>query len=298
MEKVALPVDGKYVVAASGGMDSMSLLHMMVQHGQYELIVAHANHGLRESADQDERLVRDVAEQCGLSVRTTSLQLDNASEDVARQARYDFLHSVYEEENADGIVTAHHMDDRVETMLLNKRRGAGWTGLSPLHETETMKRPLLGITKQELRRYADTHNLTWREDPTNQDASFTLRNRIRQELDETRKEQLYAQLRKYDEHRRIREQYIDAVLRKTATHTKNGVYIDRIQLRTYDVATARDVLYMVLKTGFQNDMDIDFDAVMRLEHFYKTAYVGKKLSLSNRVWVRMETDDMVVFVAS
>ncbi len=298
MEKITFPESGRYVVAISGGVDSMSLLHMLTQQEGYELVVVHCNHGLRDGADEDEKLVREAAKQYGLDVKTARLQLEETSEDAARRARYDFLYSMYEEENTDGIITAHHLDDRIETMLLNKQRGAGWIGLSPLHETKLIKRPLLGVTKYELLKYADRHTLIWREDPTNRDPSFTLRNRIRQQLSDTQREQLYKQLREYDEQRRIREQYINTVLNKTVTYSDNGIYIDRTQLRTYNVATARDVLYMMLKTYFQGYMEVDFDAVVRLEHFYKTAKKGKQLSLSRRVWARMEADAMVVFVAN
>lgn len=298
MEKVIFPESGRYVVAVSGGVDSMSVLHMLAEQDGYELIVAHCNHGLRSDAEKDEKLVREAADHYGLEVRTARLQLEEASEDAARRTRYDFLYAVYEEENADGIITAHHLDDRIETMLLNKQRGAGWIGLSPLHETEVIKRPLLGVTKRELREYAEKHNLTWREDPTNRDPSFTPRNRIRQQLSDAQREQLYKQLREYDEQRRIREQYIDTVLKKTVVYADNRVHIDRTQLRIHDVATARDVLYMVLKTYFQDYLEVDFDAVVRLEHFYKTAKSGKRLPLSRRVWAHMEPDAMVVFVTS
>lgn len=297
MEKVTFPEKGRYILAVSGGVDSMSLLHMLSRHNQYELIVAHANHGLREGSDRDEQLVQAVARQFGLRVKTTQLHLEDTSEDAARRARYDFLYSVREEEDATRIITAHHLDDRIETMLLNKQRGAGWIGLAPLHETDSVKRPLLGITKREIVAYAKRHELFWREDPTNRDSSYTPRNRLRQQLDDARRRELYDELTTYDEQRRIREQYITNVMEKVATLSEGAVSVHPTRLLEYDTATARDALYMTLKTHVDMYMEIDFDAIKRLEHFYKTASPGKKLSLSRYVWAQMERDAMVVFVA-
>ncbi len=291
------PKSGKYVVAVSGGMDSMSLLHMLVRRDGYELIVAHAHHGLREDADGDQELVEQTAGQYALPYRTTQLQLNDSGEDAARRARYDFLYSIYEKEEADGIVTAHHLDDRIETMYLNQQRGAGWFGLSPLRETGTTKRPLLEMTKQELHAYAQEYDIQWREDATNQEPEYTPRNRLRLTLAENTRKQLYEQIKQYDIQRATREKYTHTIGAKTVTVFESGVSIDRRRLLVYDVATIRDVLYLVLKEYFQDYMEIDFDAVIRLEHFYKTGRNGKQLSLSKHVWAYLETDAMVISVA-
>lgn len=297
LEKVNWPRPGKYVVAVSGGVDSMSLLHMLFKRGGYELTVVHCNHGIRPESDTDEHLVHDSAADYGLPFHSVRMRLGSgASEDAARRARYDFLHSVMEDTGSDAIVTAHHLDDRVETMLLNKQRGAGWMGLSPLHETETIKRPLLNVNKEAIYRYAKKNNLQWREDRSNLDPEYTPRNKIRQQLNTADKGQLYQQLRQYDEQRKTREQYTESILERTVTYSQGQVSVDRLRLLEHDVHTIRDILYILLRRYFRDYMEVDFDAVLRLEHFYKTATKGKKLSLSSKVWTRMDSNDMVVFV--
>jgi tRNA(Ile)-lysidine synthetase-like protein len=300
LEKVRFPVPGRYVIAVSGGVDSVSLLYLLHQRGKYELIVAHCHHGIRSDADADEELVREIAEQYGLQFRSTHLRLGaDASEDEARRQRYAFLYSVQKEEQANGVVTAHHVDDRLETMLLNQQRGAGWLGLSPLWETETIKRPLLEVTKQELEQYARRYSLDWREDVTNLDSAYTPRNRIRRQLAEAgqeRRQELYAQLRQYDKERRYREQRSWDIIASACHISDSHIWVDRIHLLLYEARLARDVLYLLLKTYFQEYMEIDYDAVLRLEHFYKTASSGKQLPLSERVWARMHNDAMLISV--
>jgi tRNA(Ile)-lysidine synthetase-like protein len=298
VEKINFPDEGKYIIAVSGGVDSMSLLHLMTQREGYELIVAHCNHGIREGADEDEEFAGNIAKKYGLGFRITRLNLSqNASEDEARRARYDFFNSVFEDENTDGIITAHHLDDRIETMLLNQQRGAGWLGLSPLHETNTMKRPLLEVTKRELYAYAREHDVQWQEDATNADPGYTPRNRVRQQLTHQAWQRAHRQLREYDGRRQTREKYTRAILDKTVSTGENAVTLDRTQLLMYDVSTVRDVCYLVLKERFQDLVEIDFQTVVRLEHFYKTGRDNKQLWLSKHVWVRLSPDAMVIAVA-
>lgn len=173
---------GTYVVAVSGGVDSMALLHMLVQHPGLKLIVAHLDHGIRDNSHLDRRLVSDVAKSYGLPVVTHRVRLGaEASEAIARQARYEFLHKVREASGARAIVTAHHQDDLLETAVLNMLRGTGRNGLTSLKSGDTVVRPFLSIPKAEIYQHAQQHDLQWREDSTNQDTRY-LRNHIRHNL--------------------------------------------------------------------------------------------------------------------
>ena len=167
----------KYLVAVSGGVDSMVLLHQLLQRGQYELIVAHFDHGIRDDSAADARFVEAVAQQYGLEFVSERVELGaGASEERARQYRYEFLERMAEHYHA-VIVTAHHADDVVETIALNVARGTGWRGLSVLDRSAVL-RPLLGLSKQEIRDYALEHRLEWVEDHTNAETKYA-RNRMR-----------------------------------------------------------------------------------------------------------------------
>lgn len=172
-------VGGRYVVAVSGGVDSIVLLELLRRNPDLELIVAHYDHGIREDSKEDRRLVQAVAKKHGLQFVYDEGQLGpETSEAAARKARYDFLHRVREVSKANGIITAHHQDDLVETAVLNLLRGTGRRGLTSLKTTETVKRPLLHLQKSDLIKFAQDNDLEWREDSTNQDTKY-LRNYVR-----------------------------------------------------------------------------------------------------------------------
>ena len=125
---------------------------------------------------------RERAKEYGLKFESIELNLGReASEERAREARWQFLREVKDKYKADKIVTAHHADDVVETMIINLMRGTGWRGIASLRETDEIKRPLLATRKAEIITYAQEHGLSWCEDATNQDDKY-LRNRIRHEV--------------------------------------------------------------------------------------------------------------------
>jgi tRNA(Ile)-lysidine synthase len=173
---------GKYIVAVSGGVDSMVLLDVLSKLPGVELVVAHFDHGIRPDSAQDRLLVERVSKEYRLPFRYAEGHLGkSASEATARAARYDFLRKVQQEANARAIITAHHQDDRIETAILNLLRGTNRRGLSSLQSSDELIRPLLPYAKEELRKYADDHNIEWREDSTNQDDIY-MRNYVRHNI--------------------------------------------------------------------------------------------------------------------
>jgi len=173
---------GKYVVAVSGGVDSVALLHMLQNQPGVKLTVAHFDHGIRADSRKDRQFVADLAKRYDLPFIYGAGSLGpGASEAEARQARYDFLRKVQSAADAQAIITAHHQDDLLETAVLNLVRGTGRKGLSSLASTDTKLRPLLDTSKQELKAYAQTNGLVWREDSTNAETVY-LRNHIRHNL--------------------------------------------------------------------------------------------------------------------
>lgn len=174
------------VVAVSGGVDSVVLLHKLTRHVKYELVVAHFDHGIRTDSAEDAAFVEQLARSYNVpfEVRREELGAD-ASEELARERRYTFLREVAAKYNGP-IVTAHHADDVTESIAINLHRGTGWRGLAVL-DSEIV-RPLLGFTKQELMTYATTHDLVWHEDSTNASDKY-LRNRMRHKLQNMSAEQ-------------------------------------------------------------------------------------------------------------
>ncbi len=174
--------DGKYVVAVSGGVDSVVLLDVLSKIPNLQLIVAHFDHGMREGSVEDRKFVANLARKYRLPFEFGEGKLGpDASEEIARKVRYLFLYDTREKYGAKAVITAHHQDDAIETVILNLLRGTGRKGLSSLQNKGTLLRPLLDWTKEDIKAYAKKQKLSWREDPTNVDTRFT-RNNIRHNI--------------------------------------------------------------------------------------------------------------------
>lgn len=170
---------GRYILAVSGGVDSVVLLDVIARQPDIDLVVAHFDHGIREDSSGDAKFVKGLAAKYNLPFETKREDLGKtASEDLARSRRYEFLRSLADKYKAQ-IVTAHHSDDVIETVAINLIRGTGWRGLAILDSD--IVRPLLGFSKSEIKDYAKANNLTWHEDSTNASDAY-LRNRIRRQL--------------------------------------------------------------------------------------------------------------------
>lgn len=172
----------KYVVAVSGGVDSVVLLDMLAKkYPPEQLIVAHFDHGIRGKSSEDDALfVEKLSQKYRLKYEIGQGNLTkNASEDNARRARYEFLKRITA--NYDGqLITAHHQDDLIETIAINLMRGTGWRGLAVFGD-DTIVRPLTLMRKEDIYSYALKHGLEWVEDETNQSDRY-LRNRLRRKL--------------------------------------------------------------------------------------------------------------------
>ncbi len=168
-----------YVLAVSGGVDSVVLLDMMSRLSNAKLVVAHFDHGIRDDSADDARFVEALARRYGAEFETRREELGaHASEDLARSRRYEFLRDVARRHQG-WLVTAHHGDDVVETVAINLTRGTGWRGLAAMHSD--VLRPLTGYSKQQLLLYALQHELEWHQDSTNASDAY-LRNRMRRKI--------------------------------------------------------------------------------------------------------------------
>jgi tRNA(Ile)-lysidine synthetase-like protein len=170
----------RYIVAVSGGVDSVVLLHKLVLSKEHTLIVAHFDHGIRPESDADARFVEGLAKKYNVLFECRREELGPAaSEATARDRRYTFLREMARKHKA-VIVTAHHADDVIETIAINLTRGTGWRGLAVL-DAPDIERPQLQQTKQEIYDYALMYRLEWVEDETNATEAY-LRNRLRRSI--------------------------------------------------------------------------------------------------------------------
>jgi tRNA(Ile)-lysidine synthetase-like protein len=173
---------GRYVLAVSGGVDSMVLASLLLEKPELELIVAHIDHGIRDNSPSDRTFVELFAREKGLEFYYKEAGLGPAaSEELARDVRYEFLYELKRKHKASAVITAHHQDDVIETAILNMIRGTGRSGLSSLKDQNSINRPMLGYSKKQIIEYAERRKIAWVEDETNFQLSY-LRNYVRHKL--------------------------------------------------------------------------------------------------------------------
>ena len=264
--------EGKYVLAVSGGVDSMVLLDLLSILPRISLIIAHFNHSIRADSGEDERLVTDAASRTGWPLEIGYGRLGpKSSEETSRRARYEFLESIRTKHEATKIITAHHQDDLIETALINILRGTNRRGLSAISDNSSVLRPLLNVTKTEIIEYARRRSLAWREDSTNQSADY-LRNYIRlkitPKLNGQQKEALIGILAKIKQ----LNTEIDEQIRSLGLRVRPEKHIDRQLFSSLPDKIADELLVYWLRT--EQLGEIDRYEVNRLKLALKTARPG------------------------
>ncbi len=183
----SFPPISKYIVAFSGGLDSTVLLHIM-HEAQLPIHAVHVNHHLHQNSAQWDQHCKTICETWQIPISVVHIEPNQISqnniEESARNERYKLLFKFVEDKYS--LVTAHHKNDLVETLLLQLLRGAGPAGLAAMsyqRETDGGKhlRPLLDYTRSDLLDYAQAHQLHWVEDASNDSISFN-RNYLRKKI--------------------------------------------------------------------------------------------------------------------
>lgn len=182
----------RVVVGVSGGPDSISLLDILNKFQKnniinFEIIVAHINHQIREEADSDEEFVKEYCEKNQINFFTKRIDVIKYAnnnkmglEEAGRKIRYDFFDEILKQENANKIAIAHNKNDKAETIIMNIIRGSGISGLRGIEPIRDGKyiRPIIDCERYEIEKYAEENKLNPRIDKTNFENDCT-RNKIR-----------------------------------------------------------------------------------------------------------------------
>lgn len=290
---------GAYVVAVSGGVDSVVLLDILAKKANLDLIVAHFDHGIREDSNLDAEFVEELSENYSLKFELGHGYLGkNASENTARRARYNFLKQVKKKHKASAIITAHHQDDLLETAIINLIRGTRWRGLASLRQTNSIIRPFLNISKYEITNYARTNQLSWREDSTNKDEKILrnfVRRKIMSRIRQEDKDDFLMYVRRQNQIRPQIESLLSELIKKNAQITSNSVQFDRNWLIMLPSNVCTEVLnevhFMLCQKYVQTH------TLKRMIWFCKTARLHKTLQVSNIIEIHTSPRQITVKLA-
>lgn len=266
---------GKYVSAVSGGVDSVVLLDILSKQKDVELIVAHFDHGIRDGSKDDAAFVEQLAGQYGKPFERGTARLGpHTSEEKARNARYDFLQQATSKYRADGLVTAHHQDDLIETAFLNILRGTGPRGLAAINSNPKVMRPLINFSRAEIEKYAVDHNLIWREDPTNDDQKY-LRNYIRHNLMPRLSASKRAQIIKHIDQIAANQKTSDDLTATISRTMEENGKIKRAELSQLDARLAASLLH----AKYRGLGDVNRQTIDRLNVAIRTAKPGSRTNI-------------------
>lgn len=290
---------GRYVLAVSGGVDSMVLLDILRQNKDLSLIVAHFDHGIRKESRQDRKLVQKICMSHNIIFEFAEGKLGTVvSEATARQARYSFLRQICNKYNVDTVITAHHQDDIIETVIINLLRGTGRKGLTSLNSGPDTIRPLLEVPKKRIIEYAKQNNLEWREDKSNSDQKY-LRNYVRHNLiplatriDTTFSENILvhvkAQYKVNDEIKHIVKDYCDTHFTLNTDHA----ILRRYNLLMAPKAVALELLQCMIEqlTG----KTLERTQAERALLFVKVGKLHKRFILNKQWQIRTKAKEVIV----
>lgn len=292
-----LAPDQPVLVALSGGLDSVVLLHLLRFALPHPVHAAHFDHAMRADSAADAAWVRGLCLAWRVPLHTARAALPPRSEADARAARYAFLHEAARAAGVRRIATAHHRDDQLETVLFRLARGTGLRGLAGIPAVRgDVIRPLLPFPRRDLLAYARAHRLRWREDPSNAGLAYA-RNRIRHGLLpavfaaglDRRLEALAAIARGVEQwwRQEMRELLREADLQPLT----DGWSLARGGLRDYHPATrARVMRYLLRRLGVVPDRR----ATRSAARFIDTAASGARLSLGGGTRIEREFERILL----
>ena len=254
-------LQGRFLVAVSGGIDSVVLCELCKQSG-IQFSIAHCNFQLRGAeSERDEKFVRSLGEKYGAEVFVKKFDTEAYAnekklsiQEAARDLRYEWFAQLKTENSFSFTLLAHHADDNIETLMMNFFRGTGLQGLTAMpeenNEDKFILRPLLDVRRKDIIEFAKQHNLSWVEDSSNASSEYT-RNFFRNELLPAIKnvypqveENLLANINRFKKTNKFYQLAIDELKKKICERYATEVRIPVLKLMKYQNTS---IIYEIIK---------------------------------------------------
>jgi len=292
IDKQALfQADDRLLLAISGGIDSVVLLYLLLELG-YQPALIHCNFQLRgQASEADENFIKTLADKHHLAVYTKRFETEEVAKNqgvsiqmMARDQRYAYFEEIRSEYNYDYILTAHHLDDRIETFLLNFLRGTGFAGLRSIPSSnQFIRRPLLFINRQEILDYQAAHQIDFREDESNTSDKYKrnfLRHHVLPKLYELSPQLAHTaqqNFERFDEMFLLYQERVDELKAQMMLEKEDEIRLDLVAIRSHP--TKKSLLWSFMQnydfTAEQQRQFLEAKKGTVLETEYYQALVGE-----------------------
>ena len=290
-EKEKLDKNKKYLLAVSGGVDSMVLLNLF-QVFNFKFSVCSCNFLLRsEESDDDILLVKTVCDKNKIKFYKKSFETKSYSKEnnisiqmASRELRYEWFNQLSKKNKYDFIVTAHHRDDNIETILFNFIKTTGYKGILGIQKKlKNLIRPLLDLDKKDLISYAKNKKLSWRDDKSNEDNKYS-RNKIRNkiipllsEINDSLGKSILESSKRINKVEEFIDHHLKEFTKKYVNHSSNFTEVNKSFLNNnhYEL-----LIYDFLRGyGFNYDQISQFIKILKKNNNQK--FYSKKYTLCN-----------------
>ena len=279
-----------YIVAFSGGYDSMCLLHCLKSFVKNKIIAIHLNHKWRgDESDLEEQNCKQFCEQLDVEFYSENLSSDIPhTETAAREARYEFFYRCAKKYSANIIFTAHNKNDNVETLIYRISMGTGVSGLKGIcAKRDIFYRPLLSVCREDIEHYCSENNLNPNNDSSNSNTKYKrnlIRTKILPLLKDVNSNIIDAVTSLSEvalEETQIVEEYISEIVNRIS----NGKKIDTKRFLSFSDAVQKRIVYGIFQ---DNNLEYDRKKILKTWEFLienSKLKSGKTASLTNNLWI-------------
>ena len=297
--------DDCVVIALSGGPDSMALLHLLMklrEEKNINIVCAHVNHNLRIESEKEKEFVEDFCNKNNLIFEYMKIEKykNGFSEKEARNIRYDFFDKTINKYKSKYLLTAHHGDDLIETILMRMGRGSnlrGYSGFSIENKRNNYEvlKPLIYYTKNDIMLYLEKNNIPYVIDNTNLKDEYT-RNRYRHNVLPFLKEEnknVHEKYLKFSETLILYDDYIENIANQELKKVYTNDVLDLNKYKKLDILIQKKILGIILYSIYKDNITLITDNnVNEIENIMISNKPNISIKLPNNISVTKEYDKL------